>query len=135
MRENFQNFNFQAEKDGHFVVVVQKDLADVWAESFEKYYGVPRINTRSGKEVSRLWKILYKDTNLTIHFYNKPKTTKISKFLVQGGNQSLLVEFVFGELPKIYGMVISKHIFRWYSCIPMEYCQRITPCLFIHIFS
>ena len=87
VKENFQNFNFPAEKDGHFVVVVQNELADVWAKCFEKKYGVPRINTRAGKEVSRLWKILYKDTNLTIHFYNKPKTTKISKFLVQGGNQ------------------------------------------------
>ena len=52
VREKFHNFNFPADKDGHFVVVVQNELADVWAECFDKNYGTLRINTRAGKEVS-----------------------------------------------------------------------------------
>ena len=108
VRENFHNFNFPADKDGHFVVVVQNELADVWAEVFENNYGAPRINTRAGKEVSRLWKICFNDTNLTIHFYNNPKSTKISKFLVQGGNHAVKHLFVFDELPAIYKSVCAQ---------------------------
>ena len=108
VKENFHNFNFPADKDGHFVVVVQNELADLWADCFEKNHGAPRINSRAGKEVSRLWKICYKETNLTIHFYNKPKTTKISKFLVQGGNQVVKQLFVFDELPTIYKSVCAQ---------------------------
>ena len=108
VRENFHNFNFPADKDGHFVVVVQNELADVWAEVFVNNYGAPRINTRAGKEVSRLWKICFNDTNLTIHFYNNPKSTKISKFLVQGGNHAVKHLFVFDELPAIYKSVCAQ---------------------------
>ena len=55
-----------------------------------------------------MWKVDYKDSSITIHFYNKPKTTKISKFLVQGGNQMMKHLFVFDELPAIYKHVCTK---------------------------
>ena len=38
----------------------------------------------------------------------KPKTTKISKFLVQGGNQVVKQLFVFDELPAIYKSVCAQ---------------------------
>lgn len=48
----------------------------------------------------------------TVHFYNhnKPKDKKQSKFLIQGGIQSVICEFVFCELPKIYKLVCLKKV-------------------------
>ena len=84
VKENFQNFNFPTEKEGSFVVRVENDLADTWDECFKNIYGEPKINnTKTGAEISRLWRISYEGCDLTIHLYKKPKTTKISKFLVQ----------------------------------------------------
>ena len=108
VRENFKNFNFPTEKDGNFVVIVQNQLADAWADCFESIYGTPKINTRNGNEVSRLWKIMYKEIELTVHFYNKPKSTKVSKFLVQGRDLMAKNLFVFNELPSVYKSVCTK---------------------------
>ena len=80
VRDNFHHFNFPTDKNGHFVVIVQNELADVWADCFESIYGKPIVNRieKTGTEVSRLWKIIFKENELTVHFYNKPKSTKIS---------------------------------------------------------
>ena len=48
---------------------------------------------------------MYEGCELTIHLYKKPKTTKISKFLVQGGTHMAKYIFVFTELPIIYKKV------------------------------
>ena len=101
VKENFHNFNFPTEKEGSFLIKVENDLAYVWDECFKNIYGEPKTGTES----SRLWKIVYQGCELTIHFYKKPKTTKISKFLVQGGNHMEKHFFVFTELPLIYKKV------------------------------
>ena len=106
VKENFHNFNFPTEKEGSFVIKVENDLADMWDECFINIYGEPKVNrTKTGTETSRLWRIVYQGCELTIHFYKKPKTTKISKFLVQGGNHMKKYCFVFTELPLIYKKV------------------------------
>ena len=112
-RDNFDKFNFPSENIGSFTVLVEDHLAEVWQECLQEIYGEPRIVkvAATGTESDRIWKITYiNNMDITLHFYNhnKPKDKKQSKILVQGGNHSLLFEFVFGELPKIYGMVISK---------------------------
>ena len=107
VKENFHNFNFPTEKEGSFVVKVENELAESWDECFQNIYGEAKVNknAKTGVEVSRLWKIPYDGCELTIHLYKKPKTTKISKFLVQGGNQAAKYLFVFTELPIIYQKV------------------------------
>ena len=47
-------------------------------------------------------------TEITLHIYNKPKTKKSSKLLIQGGSQSLICLFVFSELPRIYKDVSNR---------------------------
>ena len=111
VKDNFHNFNFPTEKEGSFVVVLENDLADAWDECFKDIYGEPKVNrTRTGTETSRLWRIVYQGCELTIHLYKKPKTTKISKFLVQGGNHVKKYFFVFTELPLIYKKVCERKI-------------------------
>ena len=106
VRDNFHNFNFPTEKEGSFVIKVENNLSDVWDECFKNIYGEPKVNcTKTGTETSRLWRIAYQECELTIHFYKKPKTTKVSKFLVQGGNYMTKYNFVFTELPLIYKQV------------------------------
>ena len=67
------------------------------------------VNKTSGTEAGRVWKIKYKheehNSELTIHYYNKPVKSKKSKFLVQGGSHAAKYLFVFNEMPKIYKMV------------------------------
>ena len=78
---------------------------------FEKLFGKPivNVNKTSGTEAGRVWKIKYKheehNSELTIHYYNKPVKSKKSKFLVQGGSHAAKYLFVFNEMPKIYKMV------------------------------
>ena len=107
VKENFHNFNLPTEKEGSFIVRVENDLADTWDECFQNLYGEPNKvnNTKTGAEISRLWRINYQGCELTIHLYKKPKTTKISKFLVQGGSHLKKYSFVFTELPQIYKKV------------------------------
>ena len=109
VRENFHNFNFPTEKEGSFIIKVENDLVDTWDKCFQELYGQPKINknAKTGTETSRLWKIMYEACELTIHFYKKPKTTKVSKFLVQGGNHMAKYSFVFTELPIIYKTVCN----------------------------
>ena len=83
-------------------------MAQVWQECLEKEYGTPRIITNMhGTECDRIWKIMYDQMEITLHFYNhnKPKDKKHSKILFQGAFQSTLCEFVFTELTKIYKSV------------------------------
>ena len=107
VKENFHNFNFPTQKEGSFVVKIENKLADAWDDCLQTLYGEPKINSnaKTGVEVSRLWKISYEECELTVHLYKKPKTTKTSKFLVQGGNHSAKYLFVFTELPIIYKKV------------------------------
>ena len=107
VKENFHNFNFPTEKEGSFVVKVENEHAESWDKCFQNLYGEAKVNTnaKTGVEVSRLWKISYEGVELTIHLYKKPKTTKVSKFLVQGGNHVAKYLFVFTELPIIYKKV------------------------------
>ena len=112
-RDNFDKFNFPSENIGSFTVLVEDHLAELWQECLQEIYGEPRIVkvANTGTESDRIWKITYiNNMEITLHFYNhnKPKDKKQSKILVQGGNQSLLCEFVFGELPKVYRMVTLK---------------------------
>ena len=112
-RENFDKFNFPSENVGSFTVRVEDHLAEVWQECLQQVYGEPRIVkvANTGTESDRIWKIMHMNNmEITLHFYNhnKPKDKKQSKILVQGGRQSLLCEFVFGELPRIYKMVTTK---------------------------
>ena len=112
-RDNFDKFNFPSENIGSFTVLVEDHLAELWQDSLQEIYGEPRIVkvATTGTESDRIWKITYiNNMEITLHFYNhnKPKDKKQSKVLVQGGNQLLLCEFVFGELPKIYKMVVLK---------------------------
>ena len=107
VKENFHNFNFPTEKEGSFVIKVENEQVESWDECFQNLYGEAKINTnaKTGIEVSRLWRIPYEGYELTIHLYKKPKTTKVSKFLVQGGNHVAKYSFVFSELPIIYKRV------------------------------
>ena len=107
-KDNFQFFNFPTDKEGNFVVIVQNELADSWSNCFEATFGIPTINkTKSGLEIGRMWKVEYMLSELTIHFYNKPKTNNESKFLIQGRDARAKYLFVFNELPLIYKEVCS----------------------------
>ena len=113
-KENFDKFNFPFENTGSFTVLVEDNLADVWQECFECVYGAPQVVINKGVEGDRFWKIMFgqsgQNIELTVHFYNhnKPRAKKQSKILIQGANQSLICDYVFCELPKIYTMVTSK---------------------------
>ena len=109
--DNFDHFNFPKRNTDSFTIVVENELADVWQESFKNLFGEPIINKNrtTGTESGRVWKIDFRhgeqSCELTVHFYNKPVTTKKSKFLVQGGSHTAKYLFVFNEMPKIYKMV------------------------------
>ena len=107
MRDNFKNCNFPHENSGSFTVGIQNVQANSWQECLERVYGQPHVNKNDkGTECDRFWKFEYKyeehTTEITLHIYNKPKTKKSSKLLIQGGSQSLICLFVFSELPRIY---------------------------------
>ena len=127
-RENFDNFNFPFENQGSFTVKVEDDLAEVWQDCFESVFGAPRIvKTPKGTESDRIWKIIFehegRKSEITVHFYNhnKPKHKKQSLFLIQGGIQSFLCEFVFTELPKIYKLVSMRKV---KTVAPLRYPKR-----------
>ena len=109
--DNFDLFNFPKKNTDSFTVQVENHLADLWQESFEKLFGKPTVNKNktTGTESGRVWKLIYGEQNceLTIHFYNKPISSKKSKFLVQGGSHAAKYLFVFDEMPKIYKMVLE----------------------------
>ena len=67
---------------------------------------------KEGTVCDTIWKIPFEDkggeTEITLHIYNKPKTKKESKSLVQGRFQSLTCIYVFTELPKIYKKVCEE---------------------------
>ena len=110
-KDNFDHFNFPKRNNDSFTIVVENELADVWQESFKNLFGEPIINKNrtTGTESGRVWKIDFRhgeqSCELTVHFYNKPVTTKKSKFLVQGGSHTAKYLFVFNEMPKIYKIV------------------------------
>ena len=115
VRDNFDKCNFPFENQGSFTVNVEDKLAETWQECFENVYGVPKITKNpNGTETDRFWKMKYgqemEKIEITVHFYNhnKPKDKKRSKILVQGSNKSILCEYVFKELPKIYKLVCEK---------------------------
>ena len=116
-KENFHQFNFPFENNGSFTVNVEDNLAEAWQDCLESVYGEPRIfKNPNGTECDRLWKIMFgqngRNIEITIHFYNhnKPKDKKQSKILIQGAVQSLICEYVFCELPKIYKMVSERKV-------------------------
>ena len=118
VQENFGKFNFPCENQGSFTVLVQDNLADAWQESLTSAYGEPFVRLNNKNTVcDRIWKVMFSSgdtkTELTVHFYNhnKPKDKKQSKILVQGSTQSAICDFVFGELPHIYEMVLTKQSF------------------------
>ena len=53
-------------------------------------------------ECGKFSTVFMRKLELTIHLYNKPKTKKGSKIMIQGGRQSLICSYVFEELPRIY---------------------------------
>ena len=107
MNDNFENCNFPHENDGSFTVIIQHIHADSWQECLEKEYGQPHaIKNDRGTVSDVYWKFEYeyegKKSDITLHIYNKPKSKKESKLLIQGGAQLLICMFVFNVLPKIY---------------------------------
>ena len=113
-KENFGKFNFPFENQGSFTVKVEDYLAEAWQECLQNAFGNPSIRRNAnGTECDRIWKIMYgpevAKMEITLHFYNhnKPKDKKQSKMLIQGPVQSLICDFVFGELPDIYKLVSS----------------------------
>ena len=98
-------FNIPNENTGSFTVNVEDSLAEVWQLCLEKVYGKPKLTINpQGTECDRVWKTVYDQCELTVHFYNhnKPKDKKQSKILIQGAIQTRICEFVLTELPKIY---------------------------------
>ena len=105
--------NFPRENNGSFTVIIQHNDADIWQRCLEEKYEAPKvIINEKGTVCDRLWKFRYDDngrvSDLTLHIYNKPKTKKDSKILVQGGFQPLTCLYVFTELPKVYRKVCEK---------------------------
>lgn len=123
MKDNFQNFNFPHENDGSFTVKIQHAQADSWQESLENKYGLPQVEKNNrGTECDRLWKFKYtvegRETDITVHIYNKPRSKKPSKLLIQSGCQSLICIYVFTELPRIYKTV--KRVHQWLNVVNAE---------------
>ena len=95
-------------------MTVEDILAEIWQDCLERTYGKPKITKNpKGTETDRLWKFPFgtdiESIDITLHFYNhnKPKDKKKSKILIQGSIQSILCDYVFNELPKIYKLVCS----------------------------
>ena len=114
-KENFGKFNFPYQNRGSFTVKVEDNLAEAWQDCLENTYGKPRIvKNDNGTETNRIWKIMFGlnegKIEITLHFYNhnKPKDKKQSKMLIQGGVQSAICDFVFGDLPEVYKKVCSR---------------------------
>ena len=110
MKNNFNNFNFPKENTGSFTVIIQHSDADTWHKCLVDIYGNPVITRNDrGTVLDTFWKFPFEDEGrkieLTLHIYNKPKTKKESKLLIQGGFQPLTCLYVFTELPKIYKKV------------------------------
>ena len=111
--DNFENFNFPHENKGSFTVHVEDSKADTWEECIQDILGAPTIERSNGVAYGKYWKVTFacddQKGELTIHFYNKPKTKKKkSSILIQGSNQHLISLYVFEELPKIYKIVCNK---------------------------
>ena len=87
--DNFKKINFPQVNKGSFTVIVEDAMADRWEECIEKLYGIPTIEKSNGVAYGKYWKVPYvcenQKTELTVHFYNKPKSNKKkSSILVQG---------------------------------------------------
>lgn len=73
------------------------------------------MKTSNGSIYAKSWKFPFlcddQNVELTMHFYNKPKSKpKQSKILVQGRSQYALYRYVFTDLPKIYKTVSQNFI-------------------------
>ena len=90
-RENFEKFNFPFANKGSFTVSIEDDQADTWQECMENELGEPKVNiNQHGTECDRLWKVVFKAVEITIHLYNNPKNKKGSKLMLQAGKQSVI---------------------------------------------
>ena len=108
-RENFEKFNFPFANNGSFTVTIENDLANTWQECIEEDLGEPRVSiNQHGTECDRLWKVMFKAVEITIHLYNNPKNKKGSKLMLQAGKQSVICSYVFDELPRIYVEVCKR---------------------------
>ena len=108
-RENFEKFNFPFANNGSFTVTIENDLANTWQECMEEELGEPRVNiNQHGTECDRLWKVMFKAVEITIHLYNNPKNKKGSKLMLQAGKQSVICNYVFDKLPRIYHEVCER---------------------------
>ena len=107
-KDNFGKFNFPHQNKGSFTVVIEDDLANTWQESISTLLGGPMvIINSSGTECDRFWKLYHAGIEITMHIYNNPKNKKGSKLMLQGSSQSVLCQYVFEELPKMYKLVCA----------------------------
>ena len=114
--ENFKNFNFPSENNGSFTIEIQHSQADAWQDSLAQIYGNPTVHKNSKGTVGDVfWQFKFsvedKETNITLHIYNKPLNKKASKLLIQSGCKSLVCIYVFSELPRIYKSVCTKTVY------------------------
>ena len=97
-KEFFMRSNFPRENKTGFTVILQNDLSDEWKEILKKNHGDGE-NLPSGG-------IMFKNGNITVTLYIKPKRDRKTKVHVQSGSQDANVGYVFNDLPLLFKQVL-----------------------------
>ena len=99
VKKFFTNNNFPNQKKSSTVVILQNQYSEEWDSVFQEIFGEgrPLPNGVTGR--------IFKTGIFTITLYVKPKSDGKTKVHIQGANVDSQLDFIFGEMPKIYQKV------------------------------
>ena len=106
--EIFKEFNKDQRNIESHTVIVENELAEIWATVLEARYGKPETKEKGCGLIFRHW--ISSTLKFTITLYVKPKTDPRSKLHIQSPSQVLNDDYVFIHLPAIYDEVRKQKI-------------------------
>ena len=94
--EFFMKNNFMKECTASYVVYIQDNLVDNWRKVLERHLGIHKVDNI---------KVIFKNGDITITLYKKPKKDPRSKLHIQSKDQARNLDFILESLSKFYGEV------------------------------
>ena len=89
----FMKNNFMKECTASYIVYIQDNLADEWQNVLERHLGIHKVDNI---------KVIFKNGEITITLYKKPKKDPRSKLHIQSKNQAKNLDFILDSLSKFY---------------------------------
>ena len=94
----FMSNNFMKECTASYVVYIQEKFVDEWQKVLERHLGIYKVDNI---------KIIFKNGDITVTLYKKPKKDPRPKLHIQSKNQEKNLDFVLESLSKFYHEVCT----------------------------